>query len=109
MESKVLDSRIPLRLIETKLHVNKATFGLRTRKDILAGARVSVEISSEPPGADIYVDGKFDSSTPAKLLLSPGEHTIKIARLGFKGWERKIFVEPGAVKTLNAILERTSP
>jgi hypothetical protein len=72
-------------------------------------SRVSVEITSEPAGADIYVNGKFDSSTPAKLLLSPGEHSIKVARPGFKDWERKILVEPGAVKTLNAILEKISP
>jgi len=72
-------------------------------------SRVSVEIGSEPVGADIYVDGKFDSSTPAKLLLSSGEHIIKVARPGFKDWERKILVEPGAVKTLNAILEKISP
>lgn len=75
----------------------------------VTNSRVSVEISSEPVGADIYVDGKFDSSTPAKLLLSPGEHIIRITRPGFKDWERKILVESGAVKTLNAILERISP
>lgn len=80
-----------------------------TQASSLSSTRISVEINSEPLGADIYVDGKFDSSTPAKLLLSPGEHTIKIARPGFKDWERRILVEPGAVKTLNAILERTSP
>jgi hypothetical protein len=39
MKAEVPDSGFPLCLIETKLHVNKATFGFRTRKDILARAR----------------------------------------------------------------------
>ena len=68
--------------------------------------KVTLEVNSEPAGAEIYVDGNFDSSTPSKLLLSPGEHTVKVTRPGFKDWERKIVVEAGTVKSLNAILEK---
>lgn len=57
--------------------------------------KTSVTITSEPSGAEIAVDGQFDSSTPSKLLLSPGEHTIRVTRPGFKSWERKINVEQG--------------
>lgn len=69
-------------------------------------SKVLVEITSEPAGSEIYIDGVFDSSTPSKLLLTPGEHTIKIIRQGFKVWERKIVVESGSSKTINAILEK---
>ena len=68
--------------------------------------KVTLEINSEPPGAEIYVDGSFDSSTPAKLLLLPGEHMVKVTRPGFKDWERKIVVEVGSSKSLNAILKK---
>jgi hypothetical protein len=66
---------------------------------------VNLEVSSEPSGAEIYVDGVFNSSTPSKLSLTVGEHTIKVARPGFKDWERKIVVDARSLKTVNAILE----
>jgi hypothetical protein len=67
---------------------------------------VKIEITSEPSGAEIYVDGVFDSSTPAKLSLPVGEHSIRVTRPGFKRWERKIVVDATSAKTLNAILEK---
>lgn len=65
-----------------------------------------VEITSNPNGAEIYVDGRFKSTTPSKILLGVGEHTIKVRRCGSKDWERKIIVEQGSVKSFNAILEK---
>lgn len=71
-----------------------------------APVKTAVMISSEPTGAEISVDGQFDSSTPSKLLLSPGEHIIRVTRPGFELWERKITVEVSAEKTLHALLEK---
>ncbi len=65
-----------------------------------------VNINSEPEGAEIYVDSVFNSSTPSKLLLPLGEHTIKISRPGYKVWERRVTVENGSSKSFNAILEK---
>jgi hypothetical protein len=67
---------------------------------------VTVEITSEPSGAEIYIDGTFNSSTPAKLSLSLGEHSIRVIRPGFKEWERKITVDGKSAKTFNAVLEK---
>lgn len=72
-------------------------------------AKTVITVTSEPGGAEITVDGVFDSSTPSKLLLTPGEHTVRVSRPGFKIWERKIMVEVGAEKTLNALLEKDTP
>ncbi|HEV2765424.1 MAG TPA: PEGA domain-containing protein, partial [Pyrinomonadaceae bacterium] len=69
-------------------------------------AKTAVTVTSEPAGAEITVDGQFDGSTPSKILLAPGEHTVRVTRPGFKPWERKITVEVGAEKTLNALLDR---
>lgn len=74
-----------------------------------ASSKTLLEITSEPPGAEIWINGSFDSSTPSKILLLPGEHTIKITRPGFKDWERKIVIEAGTSKTINAILEKPDP
>jgi hypothetical protein len=67
---------------------------------------VNIEISSEPSGAEIYVDGVFNSSTPSKLSLSLGEHAIRVTRPGFKNWERRVVIDGTSIKTLNAILEK---
>jgi S1-C subfamily serine protease len=72
-------------------------------------SKTAVTVTSEPTGAEITVDGQFDSSTPSKLLLMPGEHVIKVTRPGFKAWERKVNVEVGTEKTLNALLEKETP
>lgn len=69
-------------------------------------AKTAVTVTSEPAGAEITVDGQFDSSTPSKLLLTTGEHTIRVTRPSFKPWERKVNVEEGAEKTVNALLEK---
>ena len=74
-----------------------------------APVKTAVTVTSEPTGAEITVDGQFDSSTPSKLLLTPGEHVIKVTRPGFKAWERKVTVEVGAEKSLNALLEKEMP
>lgn len=68
--------------------------------------RPLTEVTSEPSGAEIYLDGVFTSGTPSKLSLSIGEHTIRVSRPGFKDWERRIVVDAGSSKTVNAILEK---
>jgi hypothetical protein len=65
-----------------------------------------VDIDSEPGGAEIYADGKLIGSTPARMPLSVGEHTIKVTKPGYKDWERKINVERGSVKNYNAVLDK---
>lgn len=71
--------------------------------------KVPVAVSSEPAGAEIRVDGSFEGSTPSKILLQPGAHTITVTRPGFKPWQRVINVEPNSEKTLNALLEAEGP
>ena len=62
------------------------------------------------PGAEIYIDGKFQSSkTPSKVPLSSGEHTVRLLRCGYKVWEQKIRVEEGALTKLEATFEKHEP
>ncbi len=67
---------------------------------------ISAQVTSEPAGAEIYVDGRFLGSTPSKLRLSPGEHTLRIVRPGYKDWERKVLVERATEPSFNALLEK---
>ena len=54
-----------------------------------------IEISSNPEGAEIEIDGAFAGTTPRTKKLGPGEYKIKIIMNGYKSWERKIRVEAG--------------
>ena len=54
----------------------------------------SASIDSRPPGADITIDGVAHGKTPAKILISPGRHSLDIS---FEGTTRSLVleVEPG--------------
>lgn len=66
----------------------------------------SVEVKSNPDGADLTVDDKYMGSTPATLKLAAGDHKIKLEKAGFKTWERTLTVSSGASATVNHTLDK---
>jgi hypothetical protein len=66
-----------------------------------------LQLGSDPPGADIEVDGNFVGNTPSDLQVSEGDHTVAMKMAGFKSWERKLKVNAGSSVHLNAALEKT--
>lgn len=64
-----------------------------------------LEITSNPSGAEISVDGDFVGDTPSELAIATGVHTITISKHGFKAWERKLTISSGKV-TVAADLEQ---
>ena len=67
---------------------------------------VPVKISSDPDGADVFLDGNFVSSTPTVLRLQPGTYKIAVKLSGFKDWERDTKVLQGAEVNLHAKLTK---
>jgi S1-C subfamily serine protease len=67
-----------------------------------------VNVTSDPAGADIYVDGAFVGNTPSVLHLSAGTHAIKIQSTGKKAWERQMEVLKDSKVTLSATLDPQS-
>jgi hypothetical protein len=63
-----------------------------------------VMVSSEPSGADIYVDGKFMGNTPSLIELPAGSHEVRIEAKGRKTWSRVVSVTPGGKVTIQAVL-----
>jgi len=55
-----------------------------------------VYISTNPPDATVYIDGRMShQTTPAVLRdLAPGEHFIRLELSGYNDWERNIPVLP---------------
>lgn len=73
-----------------------------------SGGSATVTVSSEPAGADIYVDNKFVGNTPSVLHLPAGIHEIKIQAGGKKTWERQLDVLRDSKLTLAPALEPQS-
>jgi len=57
---------------------------------------VSVDFASNPPGADILIDGYFKGNTPSTLQLAPGQHTIQLQLTGYRPYSVTMSVDPGS-------------
>jgi len=68
--------------------------------------QAEINVTSEPDGAEIFVDDFYESSTPSKFSVQAGEHTLKVTRPGYKTWERRVRLDGGGSKNFNAILEK---
>jgi PEGA domain len=69
-------------------------------------AFAKLQLVSDPPGADIEIDGSFVGNTPSDVQIAEGDHIVTVKKLGFKDWERKIKVNAGSNVHLNAELEK---
>lgn len=66
----------------------------------------TVTITSEPDGAEIFVDDKFVGSTPAKLKLATGSHVMVIRSAGLAEWKRTLEILKDSQVTLKPVFER---
>lgn len=73
-----------------------------------ADAVGTVSLTTSPDGADVYVDGQFNGSSPATLKLKPGKHAIRVSAAGYQDWSREIITDAGASVSLRATLPRAS-
>ena len=65
----------------------------------------TVSITSDPDGAEIFVDDKFFGNAPATLKLPVGTHSINLKIPGRPDWRRTLEVLKGNKTTLKAILD----
>lgn len=65
----------------------------------------NVTVSSDPPGAEIYVDGKFVGQTPSTIELPAGSHRVEVKSHGRQDWARDLDVLKDSQVTLHPVLE----
>lgn len=53
----------------------------------------SVSVTSDPSGADVYVDDSPVGKTPAALRLKSGQHYLRMFMKGYNNWSQLIMVE----------------
>jgi hypothetical protein len=63
-------------------------------------------ITSEPDGADIFVDSVGYGHTPALLTLKPGKHSVQVVYSGYKDWVSEIEVRGGSIVNVTATLQK---
>jgi hypothetical protein len=69
----------------------------------------SVQLSSDPTGAEITIDGNYAGNTPSLIKLKPGTHSIRMTMPGYAPWVRSIETAAGESRNVAATLDKTNP
>ena len=72
----------------------------------VARSGVTLEVASEPQGADLEIDGSFVGRTPSTVHITAGDHTISLKKNRFKDWEHKVSIGDGSNVHLNIDLDK---
>jgi PEGA domain-containing protein/PKD domain-containing protein len=73
-----------------------------------AAATGALSITTEPDGADVYVDGRLTGQTPANVgALTAGEHRVRIVKSGYLENARVVTLTAGEATRLNVKLTKT--
>jgi hypothetical protein len=64
-----------------------------------------LDVSSDPSGADIYLDDVLIGKTPLTTGVPPGEHGVMMRKEGFSSWDHKFHIAIGP-RRIVAHLER---
>jgi hypothetical protein len=68
----------------------------------------TLNFTSKPPGAEVYLDNQFRGSTPCTIPdLNPGTYNIELRLKGYQSWSTDIAVSPGTYQ-FNALLSPVS-
>ncbi|AKF06896.1 PEGA domain-containing protein [Sandaracinus amylolyticus] len=66
-------------------------------------------VTTEPPGAHVYVDGDFMGDTPVEFDLLEGAHSLRVAHRGYADVVRQIEARAGTREELQLTLEALPP
>ena len=70
----------------------------------LVGKPGKILVTSTPPGAGVYLDGRSKGETTLSLEVPPGEHEIKIKKESFEDQSKDISVLPNKPYSLDFVL-----
>lgn len=70
----------------------------------------SVAVSSEPAGAQLFIDGTYQGQTPITVSsVKEGVHTVLLRLDGYADWQIKVQVDSGREETVDATLSPLPP
>ena len=95
----VVDSMAGLRLLGIAMLCAAASSGCAT---IFTGSSQQMTVSSQPPGARVFVDGAYTGVTPMTLILkTERDHTVTLQHEGFQDTISPVTREFNPIAALN--------
>jgi hypothetical protein len=87
------------------------TFTLVVKLESKSKPKGSILITSDPVGAEVYVDGKRIDTTPTVARnLVPGAHTVEVRAKGAPVWKQVVEVKPNTqVKVVAKVAKKPRP
>lgn len=79
---------------------------LRTKLDALAKGPSVLTVRSEPPDADVTVDGEMVGVTPLERPVIGGKKIVRVTKEGYIAVEREVTVVDGVAEEINFTLEK---
>lgn len=68
----------------------------------------SIEVTSSPSGAEIYIDNAYKGITPLTVDgIAAGSHTVMLAHSGYSDWTTSVQVGAGSTASVSASLAAT--
>lgn len=64
----------------------------------------TLAVTSNPPGAQVFVNGQLVGNTPVNLSLNPGSYTLELRRQGYQTYRTTVAIAPGANSRINVNL-----
>lgn len=64
----------------------------------------TLQVSTNPPSAKLYVDGVFRGWTPRSVMLTTGTHQVLIKKDGYQDYTTSVYILPGGTRTLTVNL-----
>jgi len=68
----------------------------------------TIDVSSTPSGAKVYVDGVYRGLTPLKIAINPGTHDVEVRMSGYQTYRARVQVRAGQSVRISPRLARVS-
>jgi hypothetical protein len=65
--------------------------------------------TSDPVGAQVFVDGGLRTATNNSFNIDPGKKTVRISKEGYLSWQKDVVIEPEIVSRADAFLFPVNP
>jgi len=98
------EARVEKPINKTEVAIAAQPPGRETIAAIASDALGTISVTSNPDGAEIYVDDSFVGKAPATINLKPGPHSIRAFAKDYQNWSRWITVAANSQIELTATM-----
>ena len=77
-------------------------------KFTLAALTGTISVSSNPSGAEVYINNDNKGVTPLTVILIPGNYTVNITKDGYSDYTTTSTVNPDLISTVNPVLKKNT-